>query len=75
LQQSNLGIQVSDLNRDWRSGLVESLHHSDLLLVQLLHLGGKQKEDILLGLKDAGYTTLMCGDGTNDVGALKQAHV
>lgn len=35
----------------------------------------KQKEEILIGLRDMGYTTCMCGDGTNDVGALKQAHI
>ncbi|CAI5720851.1 unnamed protein product [Peronospora effusa] len=35
----------------------------------------QQKEHLIVAMNRCGKTTAMCGDGTNDVGALKQAHI
>jgi cation-transporting ATPase 13A1 len=51
--------------------VVEALRH----IVVFARMTPDGKERVLARLKAAGHRTLMCGDGANDVGALKQADV
>jgi len=51
--------------------LGDVLHH----LKVFARMAPENKEKVLAVLNNLKMTTLMCGDGANDVGALRQAHV
>ncbi|KAE9006000.1 putative manganese-transporting ATPase [Phytophthora fragariae] len=56
-------------------GFLAILENMCLFATVFARTSPQQKEHLIMAMHRCGKTTAMCGDGTNDVGALKQAHI
>ncbi|RLN89268.1 hypothetical protein BBJ28_00012660, partial [Nothophytophthora sp. Chile5] len=56
-------------------GFLAILEQICLFISVFARTSPQQKEHLIMAMNRCGKTTAMCGDGTNDVGALKQAHI
>ena len=75
-QEWDLCLAGEALNRILARSVINPAEGSVLTLARVFaRASPDDKTGILAYAKKQGKTTLMCGDGTNDVGALKQAHV
>ena len=71
----SLCVTGETLNLATKSGAAGGLWDFLDSVVIFARMSPDDKERVLKRLKQQGRHTFMCGDGANDVGALKQAHV
>ncbi|KAI6221259.1 Cation-transporting ATPase [Aphelenchoides besseyi] len=73
---SDYELCLTGVGYDYLASNHESFLNSIIAKVRIFaRMSPKQKELVINRLKALGYVTLMCGDGTNDVGALKHSNV
>eukprot|EP01138_Halocafeteria_seosinensis_P015801 gb/GECG01016125.1/.p1 GENE.gb/GECG01016125.1/~~gb/GECG01016125.1/.p1 ORF type:complete len:1245 (+),score=191.58 gb/GECG01016125.1/:1-3735(+) len=66
------GAALERLELEYDKGVLEKVYLNASVFARV---SPTQKEHIITALNRMGTSTLMCGDGTNDVGALKQSVV
>ncbi|CAK8996917.1 Probable manganese-transporting ATPase PDR2 (Protein MALE GAMETOGENESIS IMPAIRED ANTHERS) (Protein PHOSPHATE DEFICIENCY RESPONSE 2) [Durusdinium trenchii] len=68
-------LEILERNAGSQEGFAKTLQMICPNVVVFARVSPRHKELILAALQAAGLHCLMCGDGTNDVGALKQADI
>jgi cation-transporting ATPase 13A3/4/5 len=78
VKSGELGVALVISGPQWKS-ILENDHSYALNLIEHIRVVGRctpnDKMTFVNLLGEKGYITLMCGDGANDSGALKAAHV
>jgi magnesium-transporting ATPase (P-type) len=78
VKRGETGVDLTIFGSVWESILDKDSNYA-MQLVEHIRVFGRctpiGKKSVVIALNEKGYITSMCGDGSNDCGALKAAHV